>query len=108
MAISSYNPERQFDSTLLMHESNNDVLHPIQVSLDSEGVINEAAEFENGDENFNSTNQEQYSTEQEKEDLSVSDEQQTTQANFARSSDNASLERNSLQHDTTAVVYEDL
>ena len=60
--------------------------------------------------NFNYTNQEQYSTEQEKEDLSVSYEQQTTQPkeDFARSSDNASLEHDSLQHDMTAVVYKDL
>ena len=93
-----------------MHETNNDVLDAIQVSLDSEGVIKKAAEFENSDENFNSTNQEQYSTEQEKEDLSVSYEQQTTQPkeDFARSSDNASLEHDSLQHDMTAVVYKDL
>ena len=105
---SSYNPERQFELILLMHEKNNYVLDPIQVSLDSEGVINKPAEFENGDENFNSTNQEQYSTEQVKEDLSVSYEQQTTQPkeDFARSSENASLEHDSMQHDTTAIVYE--
>jgi hypothetical protein len=32
-----------------MHETNNDVLDAIQVSLDSEGVIKKAAEFENSD-----------------------------------------------------------
>jgi len=42
---SSYNPERQFESILLMHETNNDVLDPNQVCLDSEGVINEAATY---------------------------------------------------------------
>jgi len=32
-----------------MHETNNDILDAIQVSLDSEGVIKKAAEFENSD-----------------------------------------------------------